>query len=181
MQENLYDKEFVQQWTDMPILVRMDTLKYLKAADVFGGGPAELKQTIILKEGEKAPPPGEQSDKNIVPEKMRQEWGDYVWFDTKTNKPQMLTRDDVGKNSKIGEAKLEGAVDVTLADGSVIRCRPVFDLVKEYAAHFDAQNGRRTDVGTGVGRSRTLPAILQRISARRFLRSGWVRTSSLTT
>ncbi|MBL8182471.1 MAG: molybdopterin-dependent oxidoreductase, partial [Blastocatellia bacterium] len=27
MQENLYDKEYVQQWTDMPILVRMDTLK----------------------------------------------------------------------------------------------------------------------------------------------------------
>ena len=137
MQENLYDKEFVKQWTDMPILVRMDTLKYLKAADVFGGGPSELKQTVILKEGEKAPPAGEQSDKNIVPEKMRQEWGDYVWFDAKTNKPQMLTRDDVGKNSKIGEARLEGAIDVALADGNTVRCRPVFDLVKEYAAHFD--------------------------------------------
>ena len=136
-QENLYDKEFVRQWTDMPILVRMDTLKYLKAADVFGGGPAELKQTLILKEGENAPPPGAQGEKNIVPEKMRLEWGDYVWFDTKTNKPQMLTRDDVGKNSKVGEAKLEGAIDVTLADGSTVRCRPVFDLVKEYAAHFD--------------------------------------------
>ena len=137
MQENLYDKEFVRQWTDMPILVRMDSLKYLKAADVFGGGPAELKQTQILKEGEKAAPAGEQSDKNIVPEKMRLEWGDYVWFDSKTNKPQMLTRDDVGRNSKVGEAKLEGAIDITLIDGTTVRCRPVFDLVKEYAAHFD--------------------------------------------
>ncbi len=47
MQENLYDKEYVQQWTDMPILVRMDTLKYLKAAEVFGGDQAVLKQTFI--------------------------------------------------------------------------------------------------------------------------------------
>ena len=68
---------------------------------------------------------------------MRLEWGDYVWFDSKTNKPQMLTRDDVGKNSKVGEAKLEGAISITLIDGSTVRCRPVFDLVKEYAAHFD--------------------------------------------
>ena len=32
---------------------------------------------------------------------------------------------------------MEGAVEVTLADGKKVRCRPVFDLVKEYAAHFD--------------------------------------------
>jgi nitrate reductase alpha subunit len=37
MQENLYDKEYVRQWTDMPILVRMDTLKSFKASEVFGG------------------------------------------------------------------------------------------------------------------------------------------------
>lgn len=137
LQEDLYDKEYVRQWTDMPILVRMDTLKYLKASEVFGGEPAVLKQSLLIKEGEKAPPPIQQDEKNVIPEKMRLEWGDYVWFDAKTNKPQMLTRDEVGKNSKIGEAMLEGAVDVTLADGTIIRCRPVFDLVKEYAAHFD--------------------------------------------
>lgn len=138
-QEDLYDKEYVRQWTDMPVLVRMDTLKYLKAGDVFGGAPAELKQSVIIKEGEKALPPIQQSEKNIIPEKMRLEWGDYVWFDTKTNKPQKLTRDEVGKNSKIGEAMLEGSIELTLVDGSKVKCRPVFDLVKEYAAHFDSK------------------------------------------
>jgi len=32
---------------------------------------------------------------------------------------------------------LEGSVEVTLAGGEKVPCRPVFDLVKEYAAHFD--------------------------------------------
>ncbi|MFV0389664.1 MAG: molybdopterin-dependent oxidoreductase [Pyrinomonadaceae bacterium] len=137
LQEKLYDTEYVRQWTDMPILVRMDTLKYLKASEVFGGSPAELKQTLILKEGEKEPPPVEQTMKNIIPEKLRNEWGDYLWWDTKTDSAQVLTRDDVGKNSKIGEALLDGSVEVTLADGKKVKCRPVFDLVKEYAAHFD--------------------------------------------
>ncbi len=137
MREKLYDEDYVRRWTDMPILVRMDTLKYLKASEVFGGGPAELKQTFIVKEGEKEPPPIQQDIKNVVPEKLRNEWGDYVIWDTKTGAPVVLTRDDVGDNSKAGNAQLEGVVEVTLADGSKVRCRPVFDLVKEYAAHFD--------------------------------------------
>ncbi len=55
------------------------------------------------------------------------------------NAAQPLTRDDVGRNSKAVDAMLEGFVEVTLADGSKIRCRPAFDLVKEYAAHFTPQ------------------------------------------
>ncbi|MBP6002221.1 MAG: molybdopterin-dependent oxidoreductase [Pyrinomonadaceae bacterium] len=139
LQENLYDKEYVRQWTDMPILVRMDSLKYLKAAEVFGGDPAVLRQTYIVKEGEKEPPPIQQTTQNVVPEKLRAEWGDYVWWDTKTNSPKPLTRDEVGKYSKVGEALLEGSIEVTLADGSKVKCRPVFDLVKEYTAHFTPQ------------------------------------------
>ncbi len=139
MQENLYDKEYVQQWTDLPILVRMDTLKYLKAAEVFGGDPAVLKQTLIVKDGEKAPPPIQQTVQNVVPEKLRLEWGDYVFWDAKKNAAQALTRDDVGKNSKAVDAMLEGSVEVTLADGTKVKCRPVFDLVKDYASHFTPQ------------------------------------------
>ncbi len=139
MQEDLYDKEYIKQWTDMPILVRMDTLKYLKAAEIFGGDPAVLKQTFIVKEGEKEPPPIQQTTQNVVAEKLRLEWGDYIWWDAKANAPKVLTRDDVGKNSKVEDAMLEGSVEVTLADGSKVKCRPVFDLVKEYASHFTPQ------------------------------------------
>ena len=136
LRENLYDKDYVRQWTDLPILVRTDTLKYLRASEVFGGGVAALKQTRVLKSGETEPPPAMQKEM-LVSEKLRLEWGDYIWWDKKTNSPKMLTRDEVGKNSKVGDALLEGSIEVTLADGSKVRCRPVFDLVKEYAMHFD--------------------------------------------
>ena len=137
LRDKLYDAQYVRQWTDMPILVRMDTLKYLRAADVFGDKPAELSNaTRVLKDDEKEPPAGAQQEM-LIPNALRQEWGDYVWWDSKTGKPQAMTRDEVGEKSKVGEAQLEGAVEVTLADGKKVRCRPVFDLVREYAAHFD--------------------------------------------
>jgi nitrate reductase alpha subunit len=135
--EKLYDADYVRRWTDLPILVRMDTLQYLRAADVFGGKPGELKnQTKVLAASEKEPPPGKQDDM-LVPEALRNQWGDYVWWDAGSKTPKAITRDEVGAKSSVGEPLLEGAVEVELADGKKVRCRPVFDLVKEYAAHFD--------------------------------------------
>jgi len=135
--ERLYDLDYVRRWTDLPLLMRMDTLQMLRATEVWGGEPAALEnQTRVLAEGEKAPPPGKQTDM-LVTDAMRREWGDPVWWDGAANAPRPLTRDQVGKFSQIGAAQLEGAVDVRLQDGSTVRCRPVFDLVREYAAHFD--------------------------------------------
>ena len=136
LRDNLYDREYVRQWTDLPVLVRMDTLKYLRASEVSGGGPGQLSHTRVLAQGERPPTPAEERA-TVVGEKMRNEWGDFVWWDRASNAPRAFTRDEVGKNSKIGDALLEGSVEVTLADGKRVRCRPVFDLVKEYAAHFD--------------------------------------------
>jgi nitrate reductase alpha subunit len=137
MRDKLYDLDYVRQWTDLPILVRMDTLKYLQAAEVFGGKPAPLSNaTRLLAAGEKEPPAVHQRDM-LIPAAMREEWGDYVWYDQAARAPRALTRDEVGKKSQVGEALLEGAVEVTLADGKKVRCRPVFDLVRDYAAHFD--------------------------------------------
>jgi nitrate reductase alpha subunit len=134
--EKLYDAQYVNEWTDLPLLVRMDTLKHLRATDVFGGVPAELKNTTVLAKGEKEPPPIRHTQ-TIVSEEMRLEWGDYVWWDRTSNSPKILTRDMVGKNSHLKDPLLDGAVEVTLANGSKVRCRPAFDLIREYAAHFD--------------------------------------------
>jgi nitrate reductase alpha subunit len=138
LRDKLYDLNYVKQWTDLPLLVRMDTLKNLRAEEVFGGKPAELKNTRVTAPGERIPPPLLQNEQ-LVPEKMRAGWGDAVWWDRAANAPRATTRDMVGKNSDIGDCLLEGAVAVTLADGKKVRCRPVFDLVKEYAAHFTPQ------------------------------------------
>ncbi len=137
LREKLYDREYVRRFTDLPILVRMDTLKYLRAGDVFGTPPAPLtNQTRVLKEGELEPPPGTHREM-LIPEKLRNEWGDFLVWDRAGNKPRTLTRDEVGVKAPAADPLLEGSVDVTLKDGKKVKCRPVFDLVKEYAAHFD--------------------------------------------
>ena len=138
LREKLYDAQYVAQWTDLPVLVRMDTLKYLRAQDVFGGAPAQLQNTEVLPKGAAEPPPLRHT-KPLVSEAMRMEWGDFVWWDRAAGAPKPLTRDMVGRNSKVANPLLEGAVEVTLANGQKVRCRPVFDLVREYAAHFDPQ------------------------------------------
>jgi nitrate reductase / nitrite oxidoreductase, alpha subunit len=137
LKEKLYDADYVKRWTDLPMLVRMDTLKFLKASEVFGTAPGALSnQTRVMGADEKEPPPGTHRDM-LIPDKLRQEWGDYVWWDKAGNAPKAITRDEVGEKSSVGDPLLEGSVEVPLADGSKIRCRPAFDLVKEYAAHFD--------------------------------------------
>lgn len=136
LREKLYDTQYVNQWTDLPVLVRMDTLEYLRARDVFGGAPRELKNTRVLGKDEREPPPIQQ-DRTVVSAAMRNAWGDFVWWDRKAQAPRALTRDDVGRASNVQEPLLEGSVEVKLAGGKTVRCRPVFDLVREYAAHFD--------------------------------------------
>ncbi len=136
LREKLYDADYIKRFTDMPLLVRMDTLKHLRATEVFGGAAAELKSTQLLRKGEKEPAP-HTHDRMIVSEEMRLEWGDNVWWDRTSHSPKAITRDNVGKNSTIGDPLLEGSVEVTLKNGRKVRCRPVFDLVSEYAAHFD--------------------------------------------
>ena len=137
LRDKLYDADYVRQWTDLPLLVRMDTLKLLRAREVFGDDPAALSNaTRVLAEGEKEPPAAAQRE-ILIPAAMRAEWGDYVWWDEAAGQPKKITRDEVGARSQISEALLEGAVEVPLADGKKVRCRPVFDLVREYAAHFD--------------------------------------------
>ena len=137
IKERLYDLEYIKQWTDLPLLVRMDTLKNLRAHEVFGTASSQLSnQTRVLAPGEKEPPPWAQRE-ILISQELRQEWGDYVWWDKSAGVCRALTRDQVGARSTVGEPLLEGSVEVKLADGSKVRCRPVFDLIKEYVEHFD--------------------------------------------
>ncbi len=136
LRDRLYDETYVKRWTDLPLLVRMDTLKLLRAEEVFGSAPAPLANaTRVLAKGEKEPPPGTHREM-LIPGEMRREWGDAVWWDRNAGLPRPVTRDEVGERSSVGDALLEGRVEVRLKDGSRVTCRPVFDLVKEYAAHF---------------------------------------------
>lgn len=137
MREKLYDADSVRRFTDLPLLVRMDTLKMLRAEEVFGTPPAALSnQTQVHAPDAKVPAPGDQRD-TYIPEAMRKAWGDHVWWDTAARAPRATTRDEVAARSRIGDPLLEGTVEVTLAGGKKVECRPVFDLVRQYAEHFD--------------------------------------------
>ncbi len=132
--EKLYDEAFVKHFTDLPLLVRMDNLKMLRARDVIPGyAPAPLATTRTFKAGDKLPPPAEQ-DAQYVPEELRQEWDDFVLWDAASGQPRPVTRDQVGEFSQRQgwDPALEGTFEIALASGERVQARPVFDLVKQY-------------------------------------------------
>jgi len=135
IREKLFDEKFVKRFTDLPLLVRMDTLKLLRARDLDASQPlAKLTNfTAVLPAGQAPPPPGVQQQQ-YIPAALREQWGDAVVWDATKNAPVTLTRDMVGDyfdRAKINPA-LEGTFEVTLADGRKVKCRPSFDLVKQY-------------------------------------------------
>jgi nitrate reductase alpha subunit len=131
--EKLYDVDFIKGHTDLPFLVRTDTLKLLKPQDIIPNyKPPELKNTQVLKPGESAPGPTRQS-RQVITSNLRDEWSDFVVWNLDTHKPEILTRDDVGT---VRNFALEGEFTVTTHDGKPIKVRPVFDLMKEHCASF---------------------------------------------
>lgn len=139
--ENLYDESFVKEHTDLPLLVRTDTLKMLHPSDLDKNyKPAELTNNVtLLKQGEKPLPPGKQKVQ-VIPEALRNSWNDFMMWDEKLSKAVVVSRDNVGGefNKKNLNPALDGTFNVTLADGKKITVRPVFSLIKEYVqAHYD--------------------------------------------
>ncbi len=133
--DKLYDAAFVKRFTDLPLLVRMDTLKLLRASDLpQAGGLAPLTNfTRVMSKGEVPPPPGVQREQ-LIPEALRQQWGDAVVWDEASGRAVPLARDTVGVHfdrTKLNP-RLEGPIRVTLSNGERVICRPAFDLVKQY-------------------------------------------------
>ena len=135
VKEKRYDRDFIQQYTDLPRLIRLDTLEPLLARDVFPNyQESELSNwTKVLAEGEKPPPTPAQNGIQI-PSALRGEFADFVVWDAKSNGPAAVSRDHVGEHfRKRGiEPALEGTVTVQLANGSTVIARPVFDLIQQY-------------------------------------------------
>lgn len=139
MKEKLYDEDFVKSFTDLPLLVRTDTMQLLRASDVIKDyKPADLKNYIsVIEKGRTAPPPFKH-EKQYIPETMRLEWGDFVVWDSKTEGPRVITRDQVGKyfRSLNVEPALTGKFNIKTVDGKDIEVRPVYDILWEYISQF---------------------------------------------
>ncbi len=143
IKENLYDGEYLKAFTDLPVLVRSDNLQYLKASEVMSNyKAAELQNyTKVLKQGE-APPPMNVHKEQYIPESLRNEWNDYMVWDSKAAAPFVISRDLVGKHfiNLKKDVALEGTFKVKTVGGKEVEVRTVFDVIKEYLEEFTPEN-----------------------------------------
>lgn len=133
--EQRYDADFVKRFTDLPTLVRMDTLQRLQARELFPDYHEKRWQnwTQVVPKG-KTPPPAPQQDGVQVPEHLTTELADFVMWDARTNRPVAVGHDDLGAHfAKLEiDPALSGSFSVTLVDGTTVAVSPVFDLIREY-------------------------------------------------
>lgn len=133
--EKLYDEKFVKRYTDLPTLVRLDTLERVKAKDIFSGHQdSELKNwTQVLAKGQ-SPAATTQQNAIQIPEYLAQEFGDFVVWDARANRPVAVSHDQMGEHfDKLGiDPALTGTFEVTTVDGKRVQVRPVFDLTQQY-------------------------------------------------
>lgn len=129
--EKLFDVSYVSKNTDLPFLIRMDTLQPLRPEEVIQGyQQPTLKNITFTKAGDKTPPNFAQRDQ-FVPEKMKDDFKPFVVAEKGSLKLTPITRDDVGKSVSI-TPELFVNQTVKLVDGKEVKVRSVFSMTVEY-------------------------------------------------
>ncbi|MDP2916820.1 MAG: molybdopterin-dependent oxidoreductase [Dehalococcoidia bacterium] len=95
--EGLYDREFVEKWTNAPFLWRTDTKKLLRQSDITPQGNAKY----------------------------------FVAWDTLTRAPRVWNTAIVSYELPDVNPALNGEYDVKLADGKVVKCKTVWQLITD--------------------------------------------------
>jgi nitrate reductase alpha subunit len=127
MDNKLYDADFVRRFTDLPLLIRTDTLKRLKPEDVF-----ENYQAADISNGPSYRLHG-------LTEEQRRRVGDFVVYDETSTSLKAITRDDVGDKL---EAKgilpaLEWKGTITTLDGKKVPAMTAFSLYQIHLQDYD--------------------------------------------
>ncbi len=107
LKEDLYDAEFIKEQTDLPLLVRTDTGRFLRESDIEEDGADGVLYFWNAVNGRKTKAPGtwDSEDRTIA-----------------------LDDDE--------DPQLEGSHSVRLLDGRRITVRPVFELLRERVAEY---------------------------------------------
>ncbi len=126
--EKLYDEEFIKTYTDLPLLVRLDNQKRLRAYEV-----KELKD-----EAEK------------MKEKIPEYRDLFVVYDVKERKFKIVNPETLERDF---EPALEGEFEVELVDGKKVKVKPVFQLIKELV-NRDYTPEKVAEIITPPGRSK---------------------------
>jgi DMSO reductase family type II enzyme molybdopterin subunit len=134
--EERYDADYVREQTDLPLLVRDDDGRFLRGADVIRGGRDDVLYLWDERRQEIAVAPGCQGDG--------------------------------GRSLALGDHRpaLAGRFEVTLADGSRVGVRPVFERLKRHLAAYAPE---RAAAVTGVAPSIVLRLARELGSGRRSL------------
>ena len=127
MERGLYDEKFVKEFTDLPLLVRTDTLKRLKPEDFI---PGYQNQDISK---------GPSFTIHGLTTEYRDRVGDFVVYDLNSNSMRALTRDDVGEvlRRKGVNPALDGAFKVTGVDGKEIEVMTLWEMYKINLRDYD--------------------------------------------
>jgi nitrate reductase alpha subunit len=122
-----YDPDFVRRFTDLPLLVRTDSGKRVRAAEVFPGYRAGLSAdgASFMLQGLKK----EQYEK----------LGDFVAWDEGKGGPVAITRDDVGE--RLTEKGIRPALawrgTLRLADGTSVEAMTTWSAYRIHLADYD--------------------------------------------
>ncbi|MCP4226119.1 MAG: molybdopterin-dependent oxidoreductase, partial [Actinomycetia bacterium] len=121
------DHDFLKHFTDMPLLVRLDTLQRLRADEVFAEYSSDLD------------PEGPSFALHGMTQDQHEQNGDRVIFDAASGTIRALNREDVG--DRLDEKGLDPSLDyegeVTLADGSTVEVISVLSMYKRHLEDYD--------------------------------------------
>jgi len=134
IEKNLYDPAFVKSKTDLPFLIRLDTLEPLRPDDLIQGYKnSQPKNLTLLKKGEKPPANFAQKD-HFIKDKNVKDFQPYMIWDSKQNKAVPISRDDWGQNMlKQGlDPDLMAVQKVKLLTGKEVEVRTVFQMTRQY-------------------------------------------------
>lgn len=127
MERGWYDEAFVRQFTDFPLIIRTDTLRRLRAHEVF----PDYKPGLT--------PDGPSfARQNLKPDQY-EKLGDFVVFDKTTGRLRALTRDDVGQRmtAKGINPALSWRGKVRLVDGTEVECLTLWEAYRDHLRDYD--------------------------------------------
>lgn len=127
MDRKWYDEKFVKSFTDFPLLIRTDTLKRLRAADVVPNYQPGLKKD------------GPSHVDQHLTEEQYAAIGDFVIHDEQLKTVRTLTRDQLGERmEKDGFAPaLSYSGKVKLVDGKEVEVITLWDAYQNHLKDYD--------------------------------------------
>lgn len=143
IENDWYDRAFVERFTDMPLLVRTDTLKRLRPQDFIPGyankdlrsGPSYKIQGLT--------------------DEQRERIGDFCVWDTDAGRAVAISRDEVGDKMRVKPA-LSGEFTVRLIDGTDAVVMPAFEMYRRHLADYTVE--------TSAAISGAAPEMIERLA-----------------